>query len=124
MKQESITSPDEEHILIRVTESLKYINNFCKQNNLCVDDYDQHLTNNTPSFLLHLKERTLSFYVLLEMPKVLNAFKKHDNEVLKFMFGKEIFADLSNYKKKYYSSKTCKDLVRAGIAKIRKNSCF
>lgn len=124
MKQESITSPDAEHILIRVADALKFLNNFCKQNSVCIKDYHNHTTNDTPSFILHLKDRSLSFYVMFELPGALSTFTKYDANMLKFMFGKEIFTELSNYKKKYYSSKVCKELSRLGVAKLIKNSCF
>jgi hypothetical protein len=123
IKQEVDADPDSVAILQRVANSLKHIKDFMIHQRLDVASYAQHMTNNLPSFVLHLKERMLSPYVMQEIPHADVILRSQDADVMRFMFGDNFFENLNIYRTRYLASSQCKQLVRAGIRKISSNSC-
>lgn len=123
MQQQINADPDAPQVLQRVMESLRSLKEFFAQHHLCMESYAQHVTNNLPTFVLHLKERKLSPYVMQEIPQATSIIRAQDAEVLRFMFGDGFFEDLNAYRTRYLASQQCKVLVRAGIKKISTNTC-
>lgn len=123
MQQEVDANPDSPQILQRVIDSLKSLKNFFQQHQLNASTYAQHITNNMPSLILHLKDRTLSSYVLQEIPKSYSVINAQDPDVMRFMFGDNFFSNLNVYRTRYLASTKCKALVRAGMKKITITTC-
>lgn len=123
MQQEVDANPDSPQILQRVVDSLKHLKDFFAQHQLDAAAYAQHITNNMPSFILHLKERVLSSYVLQEIPRAHAIIREQDADVMRFMFGDNFFDNLNVYRTRYLASVKCKALVRAGVKKISFTTC-
>jgi hypothetical protein len=103
----------------RVMNSLLFMKEFCTTHQITPDAYATHQTNDLPTFLVHLKERKISTYVMLELPQTIAQLKKVDADVVKFMFGENFYKNLNIYKTRYFASKSCKMLVREGLKKIQ-----
>ena len=121
VKNQVNQDPDSNDILQKVVDSLKFLKSFLLENNLSLEDYITHKTNNLPTFLLHLKNRSIMLYTLLDLPQVEAELKVQDRDVIKFMFDDQFYTNINVYRVKFLNSKKCKVLVREGIKKIKKN---
>ena len=75
------------------------------------------MTNDINSFILHLKERKISVYVLFgftDAEKILNSIGP---DMLDFIF-KDLKNKMAIYRTRYYTSKKAKLLVKHGLEKI------
>jgi hypothetical protein len=109
--------PDKNNQLFFIKQSLNFILKFCKGNNIEVSDYIGHMTNDINSFILHLKERKISVYVLFgftDAEKILNSIGP---DMLDFIF-KDLKNKMAIYRTRYYTSKKAKLLVKHGLEKI------
>lgn len=121
MQRESGADPDSDVILQRVLASLQHLKEFCTQHQLTFEQYVQHKTGDLPTFVVHLKERKLSTYIMIELTGTLSLIKQQDGDVMRFMFGEKFYENLNTYKARLLSSKKCKLLIRAGLNKIEKS---
>lgn len=119
MQQEPEMDPDSDIVISRISDSLFFVRDFCLSSNINIDEYVSHKTNNFPSFLLHLKERTLSYYIMMELTGAVNIIRMLPADEIKFMFGDNFFANLSVYRSRYYNSTICKTMVKEGLCKIQ-----
>tara|TARA_R110000824_G_scaffold42105_1_gene124421 strand:- start:154 stop:798 length:645 start_codon:yes stop_codon:yes gene_type:complete len=111
--------PDTSNQLYFIKQSLNFILKFCKSNNISVSEYINHLTNGTNSFILHLKERKISIYVLFGFESAENLLKSLGNDLLEFIF-KDLKNKLDIYRTRYYTSNQAKVLIKEGLKKITK----
>jgi len=118
IQKEADLDPDSEDMLLKVLESLKFLKEFLTQNNIPLNQYLAHKTNEMKSFMLHWKERKMHPYVLIELPNALNYIRHEDQELLKFMFGENVYENIQLYTNRYFSSKKLKVLVKQGLKKI------
>lgn len=119
VKVEEDRNPDSEEILQQTKDSLIFLQDYITDNNLNVDSYFAHMTNNLPTFLLHLKERHINFYVTFESVAAENAIKSQESDILNFIFDNSFITKYNTYRTKYLLSKKCKVLVRQGIKQIQ-----
>jgi hypothetical protein len=109
--------PDESNQLFFIKQSLNFILKFCREKNICISNYINHKTNDINSFILHLKERKISIYVLFgfeEAEKILNSI---GSDMMDFIF-KDLKNKMAIYRTRYYTSKKAKLLVKHGLEKI------
>ena len=118
-KQEEL--PDDTNQLYFIKRSLNFIYKFCKDSNITVSNYINHKTNDIYSFILHLKERKISIYVLFGFENAENILKSIGPELLDFIF-KDLKNKLAIYRTRFYTSKKAKILVKQGIEKITQNN--
>lgn len=119
IQQEVDADPDSHVVMQRVINSLHFLKEFCTTHQITPEAYSSHVTNNMPTFLMHLKERKISTYIMLELPNTNTHLKKVEADVIKFMFGEKFYANLNIYKTRYFASTSCKLLVREGLKKIQ-----
>jgi len=110
--------PDTKEQLDFVKASLLFINKFCRENCLSIENYLNHKTNNVFSFLLHLKNREINIYSVFGFNNFDKQIKASDLEVLKFMFGDMFLNNLSLHRIKFFNSEKCKILVTTGLQKL------
>lgn len=110
--------PDSTNQLYFIKNSLNFILKFCRNNKITLNNYIYHKTEEQYSFILHLKERKISFYVLFGFVEAINIIKTIDKNILEFMF-KDIYNKLEIYRKKYNNSTKAKFLVVKGLEKIQ-----
>ena len=118
-KRREHLDPDSADQLTNIIESLKFISLFCKDQNILIDNYIEHQSGNTPSFVLHLKEHRVNVYSLFGFSTFERKLKAIDYELLKFILGEEFLNNLSSFRMKFFASKKAKVLGELGIQKIK-----
>ena len=117
-------SPDSQDQLENIQKSLKFILSFCNTNNVPVTEYIEHKTNNTYSFLLHLKEHRVNVYCLFGFESFDKKIKTVDPDLLSFIIGNDLIVNLPVFRTKYLNSNKAQKFVKLGIQKItQKNNC-
>jgi hypothetical protein len=111
--------PDTDEQLKNIIESLKYISQFCKEQSLKIDDYIEHITGSTLSYILHLKEHRVNVYSLFGFPSFERSIRAQDPELLKFILGDDFLSNLPGFRLKFFASKKAKTLIELGIQKIK-----
>jgi len=121
-KKNELLDPDEKQQLKNILKSFKFIKQFCSEQNINVESYVNHKTNNTFSFLLHLQEHKINFYSLLEFKDTIRNIRLVGPEVLEFMFGKDFYSKIEIFRTKYIVSKKAKLLCSYAFKKIKNNA--
>jgi len=111
--------PDTEEQLKNIIESLKFISLFCKEQNIDTENYINHISGTSPSYILHLKEHRINVYTLFGFSNFERSIRAFDQDLLKFVLGEEFLNNFPNFRLKFFSSKTAKKLVELGIQKIK-----
>lgn len=114
-KQKESLDPDNEDQIEMTKNSIKFISNFCKKNEIHFSKYLDHKTNNINSFLLHLKERKINIYSVIAFKNFDKIFKSLDYDVLRFMFNEEFINNIPTFKIKYLNSDRCKSLITKSL---------
>ena len=101
--------------------SFKFIKEFCIENNISIDSYANHKTNNIFSFLLHLQEHKINLYSLFEFKDAIRNMRISGAEILEFMFGNDFFNRVETLRTKYIISGKARILGTHAIKKIKNN---
>ena len=109
--------PDNVNQLYFIRGSLNFIAKFCKEQEISISEYIDHMTNDINSFILHLKNRNISIYVLFGFERAEKILRSTGSELLDFIF-KDLKNKLDIYRTRFYTSKKAKVLVKQGIKKI------
>ena len=118
-------SPDSQEQLVNIQKSLKFISLFCTDNDISVSEYINHKTNNTYSFLLHLKEHRVNVYCLFGFDSFDKSIKSVESDLLSFIIGSDLIVNLPALRTKYLNSNKARTFVELGIQKItQKNNCI
>ena len=110
--------PDSDEQLTNIKQSLVYILNFCRKNNISIESYIFHKTNDEYSFLLHLKEHNVNVYTLLGFTNFEKVLKSCNAEITKFIIGEDIYNNVQIFRTRLFSSKKASKLVSLGLKKI------
>jgi len=121
LKKNEQLDPDDEKQLRALLVSFKFIKEFCIENNISIDNYANHKTNNIFSFLLHLQEHKINLYSLFEFKDAIRNMRISGAEILEFMFGNDFFNRVETLRTKYIISKKAKILGTYAIRKIKNN---
>jgi len=113
--------PDSDVQLNTSIRGLKFIKEFCIENNLKLSEY---LTFKQPgaiinSFIVHLKEKNISIYNLFAFVDFERVYSKIDQYALKFILS-DAYNKISIYRSKFYGSKRSKILAINGLKIIEK----
>lgn len=119
MKKQEMLDPDNEEQLKNIIESLKYISLFCKEQGIDISKYIEHQTENSASYILHLKEHRVNVYSLFGFQTFERNIRALDPELLRFILGEDFLNNLSKFRLKFFASKKAKVLVELGIQKIK-----
>ena len=84
MKKQETLDPDNEDQLKNIVDSLKYISTFCKEQGIDISEYIEHRTENSSSYILHLKEHRVNVYSLFGFQNFERSIRALDPELLKF----------------------------------------
>ena len=118
IQRQANTKPDTDEQLYSIKQSLQYILTFCKSENIDISDYINHKTNNTYTFLLHLKAHKINIYTLFGFDSFEENIESVDRGYLEFVLG--TFVDnLPTFRTNFMSSTFAKNLVRQGINKLK-----
>lgn len=117
MQRQSDKSPDCDDQLYSIKASLKYISNWCDTQGVHPHEYLKHKTNNTHTFLLHLKQHKINIYCLFAFEDFDKIVESIDVEYLKFILGAYV-DNISSFRTKFVKSSSAKVLAREGLAII------
>jgi hypothetical protein len=118
-KKKIYLDPDSEIQIECVLEGLRFIYKFCKENEIKLKDYLEHMTNGMHTVFVHLKQKNVSIYNCLAFNNFQSTVNKENFQVLEFMLG-EIISRLPIFRTKFYSSKVCKNTSLNGLKIIEK----
>jgi hypothetical protein len=120
--------PDSNEQLINIQSSLQFILSFCRENNLTLDKYLEHMAGITPSFLLHLKEHNINIYTLFGFRSFGKEAFQLDSETVRFIIGDDLYNQIDSLRTKLFASKKASLLVSQGLQKIQtklqQNTCI
>ena len=120
MKQQDQLDPDTEYQIQFVKDSLLVIFKFCRDNKLQLHEYIKHKTGDIPTFVLHLKDRRVSIYTLLNMGGFEAELIKVPNDRLNFTVGENFTSLLEQYRNRHYTCRSNKVIAVKGIKQIKK----
>jgi hypothetical protein len=111
--------PDSDLQVKNIIRGLKFIEKFCSDNKVKLENYLNHKKENsvTNSFIIHLKEKNISIYNLFAFKNFERIYSGLDYEVLRFIL-KDIPLRISILRAKYYASKIGKNLSIKGLKLI------
>lgn len=110
---------DDEQIILKIKESLYFIYNFCKENDITLKEYISHKTNIMNSFVLHVQENKIIMYVLFGFSTFERELNKTPYEVREFILG-DLVRNIDRYRKNFLASKKAKNVIRKGLSEIYK----
>mgnify|MGYP003642959282 CR=1 FL=1 len=119
VKMKDNEDPDTDSQIGRAKESLMHIFKFCRDNNIDLDSYTAHSTNDLKTFILHLRDRKVSVYCLFGLPDTETHLRRCSPDLLSFTIGDDFINKLANFKTRYYNSIKLKAIVQQGILNIR-----
>jgi len=122
VKKNELLDPDEKQQLQSILKSFKFIKKFCHEQNINVDSYVNHKTNNIFSFVLHLQEHQVNFYSLLEFKDTIRNIRLIGPEIIEFMFGNDFYNKIETFRTKYIVSKKARMLGSYALKKIKNNT--
>ena len=99
------------------TDSLYFIYQFCKENNLTLSEYIDHRDGPTNTFITHLSQSKVNIYSLFGFKQFEERMRKSDPAVVKFIIP-NIVENLGSFRSKFYSSAKLKDIVKDGTQLI------
>jgi len=118
IKNRESSLPDNLDTLKFTADSIKFINVFCKQNNIQPSGYLEFIAPNEtlPAFITHLQTHKINLYSLFGLEGFKrNLFKRY--ETYKFVLG-EIIDSTDKLYQNFIMSKKLKILVKEGFKKI------
>tara|TARA_R110002050_G_scaffold6130_3_gene25954 strand:- start:1000 stop:1497 length:498 start_codon:yes stop_codon:yes gene_type:complete len=119
MKKRDLEDPDSENQIAGIKRSLLFIYQYCRDNDIPVNDYVNHMTGDIPTFILHLRERDVTIYTLYGFKKFNLIFSSITPDRLRFTIGEHFIDNIGLLKINYYESKNAKRITEQGIKKIQ-----
>lgn len=119
MKQLQEESPDSEHHIEFIKNSLRFIGMFCIKNKMPIEKYPTHSGGTTYSWMKHVKEHNISIYVMFDFPKIFDIIYTTSNDELDLLLG-NVLVGLETYKNRYDTSKQARYIIRKGFERIKK----
>jgi hypothetical protein len=110
--------PDSKNQLAFIQSSLKFILAFCGDKNIELGDYISYKTDITNDFLIHLKERKISIFVIFGLPGAEKILYGLSDDLRQMMF-KNIFERIDTFRTRFAASSKAKILVREGLKKLQ-----
>tara|TARA_B100001123_G_C14981487_1_gene895804 strand:- start:224 stop:868 length:645 start_codon:yes stop_codon:yes gene_type:complete len=118
MQRQAQGKPDTEEQLYNIKKSLQYILTFCNNKKIEIEDYINHKTNNTFTFLIHLKEHKINIYTLYGFSEFEDNISQIDGGYLRFILG-EFVDNLPVFRTNFMSSRIAKPFIRSGLKRLK-----
>jgi hypothetical protein len=119
---EQLQNADSEWTIEKIKQSMLFIYNFCRANNVAFNNYMMCAApSGIPWFVLHLQQFSINIYALLAFPnadKQLNGNANHLDEII----GNNLSKKLSTYNSKFVTSTKCKQVARLAYEKINQQN--
>ena len=117
MAKQDSSSPDNR--IEDIKKTYMYIFKFCKQNDMCLDEYLRHMTNDLNTFILHIRNHDVYIAALFGLDNFENIISTVDNDRLEFTIGKSA-SDVPLHRTRFYSSEKAKLIAKQCADQIKK----
>lgn len=118
MRQMQEESPDSEHHIEFIKNSLRYIGMFCIKNKIPLEKYHTHSGGSTYSWMKHVKEHNISIYVMFYFPDIFGIIRSTPNDELDLLLG-NVAIGLASYKNRYDTSKEARRVIKEGFKRVK-----
>lgn len=108
---------DTEENIEKVKESLKFIYKYCRDNNLTIAEYNNHIIGQMPGVLTHLKEYKINFYTLHGLNN--KQYQQVEKDLIEFMLPR-FFKTLHITQQNYIKSVKLKKFFKGSLEIIEK----
>jgi hypothetical protein len=118
-KKKETQDPDSDNTIDRCKECCSFIYKFCKEHNLTLHEYKNHISGTTPVIIQHLREHKINFYILhgLQCDKII---RQVEADLLDFFVSN--FQNLLNETRiNFQRSNRLKIVIREGLSIIEKH---
>lgn len=119
MNQLQEESPDSDHHIQFIKDSLRFIGMFCIKNKIPLNEYIHHSSGVTYSWMKHVKERSITIYSVFEFPEVFSIIRKCPKDEVDLFLG-TLITGLSGYKNDFDKSKNARRIVKEGLKRIKR----
>jgi hypothetical protein len=103
-------NPDDEMVLEKTKEGVKFIIKFCKENNIKLNQYFSHMNEKMNSFWVHLKDNQINVYCLFLTEHLYQIYNKSDKDVINLMLD-NLMLNINMYRTVFYSSVKTKKII-------------
>jgi len=104
-----LNNPDNVNTLSKIQESIKFIYNYCKENNINIKDYLAVKEGEYNVFMKHIKNRDVIIFILFAFNNFEKVVGSIDTDI-KTMYSSN-FSRLNYIRTKYYSSSKAKKII-------------
>jgi len=113
--------PDTDIQVNSILRGIKFIKNFCLENNLKLEEYLTHFEQGSivNSFIIHLKSKDVSIYNLFPLKDFDKHYSKLDFETLRFILN-DVPLKISILRAKFFNSTKGRNIAIAGLKLIEK----
>ena len=112
--------PDNEKHIAQIKESMFFIFKFCKDNNLTLQGYTEHMSGDIHTVLSHIRDRKITPYVVFGIRDLGDIVRGYPADFLDFIAGKEFQERVDLYRGRYYNSRKAKAIIQQSIEQITK----
>ena len=119
MKQLQEESPDSDHNIQFIKNSLKFIGMFCYKNKISIEEYITYSGGSTYSWMKHIKEHDVSIYTMFYFTNLIDIIQTTPKDELELFLG-NIVSNISEYKTRYDTSKNARRIIKEGFSRIGK----
>ena len=95
-----------------------YIFKFCKDNNLTLQEYTEHMSGDIHTVLYHIRDRNITPYVVFGIRDLGDIVRGYPGDFLDFIAGKNFQERVDLYRSRYYNSRKAKAIIKQSIEKI------
>lgn len=117
IKQREVEDPDSDVTINRLKDGLHFIYNYCHARNITLDSYIEGKTGNLPTFLQHLKDHKITFY-MLQMLEVEPILRRIEPSILNFIVS-DFWTVFAQTRARFLSSEILKPKAKKGLNLIK-----
>lgn len=112
-----IMEADPDSIIDRIVFGVKFINKFCSDNNITLDQFADHETGLYPTFILHLKKFIYPLYVIFYIQNGEKNFNKIPLDERIFLFSDNVYGNIPELNRKVKKSVNAHRVLTAWVNK-------
>ena len=113
-------SPDNDQHIEQIKESMFFIFKFCRDTNITLQEYTEHMSGDIHTVLSHIRDRKITPYVVFGIKDLGDIARGYPSDFLDFMAGKNFQERVDLYRSRYYNSRKAKAIIQKSIKHITK----
>lgn len=119
MKRLMESHPDE--ILDRIVSGIKFIDKYCKEKNITLEQFAEENTGLYPTFIYHLKNFNYPLYIIFYIPNAFKNFTKIPIDDRKFLLSDNFYENIDSLRRKVNHSVNAHRLLTLWVSKKQQN---